>query len=192
MNKKVFIFYFKRGYCDTVCYCHMSRSSWRALVFFFFSNFQNALLSFFSYWLLKSFAFYSISSLLFYDVCKQHVYVTDAETPICPHCHSYNSGNPIGPVHPCIPPTHITPLISHPLCLLVWVYICVCERESLTCVVIFLQIIKAQIKSPHPPLMLVDCLDKPQCVSPYVFTFCANLCVWLCGCGCIVRCQQAP
>lgn len=30
-----FIFYFKRGYCDTVCYCHLSWSSWRALGFLF-------------------------------------------------------------------------------------------------------------------------------------------------------------
>ncbi len=59
------------------------------------------------------------------------------------------------------------------------------------CVVIFLQIIKAQIKSPHPPSLLLDCLAKPQCASPYVLDILCK-CVCVCVCGCIVRCQQAP
>lgn len=34
-------------------------------------------------------------------------------------CHSYNSGNPIGPEHHILP-VHIKPLISHSVCVCVW------------------------------------------------------------------------
>lgn len=55
----------------------------------------------------------------------------------------------------------------------------------------FLQIIKAQIQSPHPSLMLFDCIDKPQCASLYVFdVLCKRMCDRVRAC--IVRCQQAP
>ena len=53
-----FIFYFKRGYCDTVCYCHSSWSSQRVVVFFsFFFSQKCQNVPILSYWLLKSFAF---------------------------------------------------------------------------------------------------------------------------------------
>lgn len=118
---------------------------------------------------------------------KWHVYVTHAETPISMmwgallrfsqrDCHSYNSGNPIGPQHQCIPPACITLLVSHPPCVCVFcVCLCGCILASLWernpgVRSYFLQIMKAQIQSPHPSL-LFDCLDKPQCVSPHVWHF---------------------
>lgn len=95
---------------------------------------------FLSYRLLKSFAFYSLLSFFSMMFAKhrwEFWHVPHTETPISVvmwgallrfsqrDCHSYNSGNPIGPEHQCIPPAHITPLVSQPPS----VCACVCAFE---------------------------------------------------------------
>lgn len=94
---------------------------------------------------------------------SRRVFVTYAETPISMatcwalsryswrDCHSYNSGNPIGPEHHILP-VHIKPLISH--------FVCVRVRVRKCGHSYFLRIIKAQIQSHHLPVMLFDCWDE--------------------------------
>lgn len=165
MNKKVFIFYFKRGYCDTVCYCHMLWSSWSAPGFSFSPTFQSApffLSAHTDSWKALPFILYSrFFSMMF---TNWHVYVS--------HCtNSHRHGDVRSPVEvlpeglsfillrkshwtrASMNPACITPVISHPMC----VCDCVCvqfrvfvKEKNLSVCSYFLQIIKAQVQSPHP------------------------------------------
>lgn len=117
------------------------------LLFFFFQRFQNALLSFLSYWLLKSFAFYYVLSFLFYDVCKRaclcdtwrnsHIH-TDVRSPVevLPEALSFiqlrKSHWTTASMHPTC--THNTTCCSSSVCvcacLLSFGFFCVFEREN--------------------------------------------------------------
>ncbi len=79
-------------------------------------------------------------------------------------------------------PARIAPLVSHHSCVCsrVCVFVCLWERKP-GVRSYFLQIIKAQIQSPRPSLMLFDCLEKPQCASPRVWHF-AQVCVHVIVC----------
>lgn len=144
MNKKVFILFFISKE-DTVirsviAICHDPH---KELLFFFSKNVKMLffLSSHTGSWKALPFILYfPFFSMMF---AKGHVYATHAEIPISMvmwgallrfsqrDCHSYNSGNPIGPEHQCIPPACITPHVSHPQSRCVWV--CVCEREKVLC-----------------------------------------------------------
>lgn len=95
-------------------------------------------------------------------------------------CHSYNSGNPIGPEHRCIPP----PLASHCSALILRLLVCVCVCVCFVCEkkpgahTHFLQIIKAQNQSPHPLIYFVRLFRKASLC--YSVSFCTG--VWVCYC----------
>lgn len=170
---KKIIFYFKRGYCDTVCYCHMSWSSWRALLFsllFFLSSHTD------SWKALPFILYFPFFSMMFLQngMFMGHM----QKLPSQRWCEEPCWGSPRGTViHTTqeIPSdhsarTHNTTRLSSSVCVCLW------ERKP-GVRSYFLQLIKVQIQSPHPSFMFLFCFNKPQCAILMFLTFRANVCV---------------
>lgn len=191
--------YFKRGYCDTVCYRHLSWSSWRACFFSlpssFFSFQKRSSLSSLMLTLGKLCLLFSTFSSFSTMLGKRACLCDTLQNLLSPLWRQESCwGSPRGTVihttqeipsdqsiDASRPRSHHTAQLSSSACSCVCVCVCfVCEKKP-GAHTHFLQIIKAQNQSPHPLIYFVRLFRKASLC--YSVSFCTG--VWVCYCVCV-------